>query len=360
MLLANRFERPISGLSIICVLLPRATCAQSATACASSRSHARHSNTWWVAFFACVSCRSATQVSASLTRLRALSARASRQRHTAARSPTPVRLTAAALHRATAQATWLTLSSHKDEADDRVIYLVALALDVLAAAMLAFALNHQRKHRSPGAQLLLSPRVQRSDSAAAHSDNKPPLWRRIDAVQALTCALALLCSVALVLNAIAGKEAAPDVRYWVFAGLFAAQRLPNVAMVLTTVFARASADGPTRRSKALFGVACVAYLPSMVVPLLYPLIPRWVFCALLPRVADRALTRAVASSSTHDHCTFYAGSVLDLVNTLYTLALILFFFFCRAEFLRNMEECIWTTVSQIQDSFSFQFNANRF
>ena len=127
------------------------------------------------------------------------------------------------------------------------------------------------------------------------------------------------------------QHAAPlNAYYWFFAAMFCAQRLLIIALVLKIVLARASADGPTRRSKALLAFGALAYVPMMLVPLLWPLLPQAHSCA------------------------FWLGSWLDFVNLLDLVTMVLFFAFCRAEFMRNMEECIWTTVSSIQDQFDFR------
>jgi len=49
-----------------------------------------------------------------------------------------------------------------------------------------------------------------------------------------------------------------------------------------------------------------------------------------------------------DECVFVIASWVDLVHLLYIGSLFCFFFFVRFEYLRNMEECILTTLSQIQ------------
>jgi hypothetical protein len=49
-------------------------------------------------------------------------------------------------------------------------------------------------------------------------------------------------------------------------------------------------------------------------------------------------------------CTFVFASWVDLIHVFYLPTLVCFFLFIRSEYLRNMEECIWTTVSQIQVS----------
>jgi hypothetical protein len=267
----------------------------------------------------------------------------------------------------------LAISTQRDEEEDHVIYLLALALHGVTATLLSAALNHQRKYRSAGSlpTVLAAPRhrapsslgagaagahraningiagARRSPSPAVspqgskHSSQRSLLgggvvargwWREnCGAWEVSFVVLLLVFMVSLLLNALLRAKTAPlNAYYWFFAAMFCVQRLPVVALVLKIVMARTSADGPTRRSKALLGFGIVTYLPMMLVPLLWPLLP-----------------------AAHD-CAFYAGSWLDFVNLLDLITMILFFAFCRAEFLRNMEECIWTTVSQIQDTFDFR------
>ena len=55
-----------------------------------------------------------------------------------------------------------------------------------------------------------------------------------------------------------------------------------------------------------------------------------------------------------EKCIFNGFSLMDLMEFLYGLSLLCFFLFLRGEYLRNMEECIWKTVNQIQDTFDFR------
>eukprot|EP01117_Protostelium_nocturnum_P007408 TRINITY_DN2651_c0_g1_i2.p1 TRINITY_DN2651_c0_g1~~TRINITY_DN2651_c0_g1_i2.p1 ORF type:complete len:326 (-),score=36.92 TRINITY_DN2651_c0_g1_i2:1111-2088(-) len=55
----------------------------------------------------------------------------------------------------------------------------------------------------------------------------------------------------------------------------------------------------------------------------------------------------------HVEC-LWVVNVVDLVMLPYFFSFLFFFLFVRSEYLRNMEECIWDTVSQIQDTFDFR------
>ena len=166
-----------------------------------------------------------------------------------------------------------SLARRLRRAADGIIYLVAAALDVLAAALLGAALNHQvrcaaaervassapnskiktthaqRRHRSADAVRVPARNVQQQARDGGGEGERRALLGRAaadcsmpDAWQATSAALALACAGALALNAAAGRSSTADWRYWLFAGLFAAQRLPNIALVLRVVLAYDSAD----------------------------------------------------------------------------------------------------------------------
>jgi len=99
--------------------------------------------------------------------------------------------------------------------------------------------------------------------------------------------------------------------------------------VFLIVYGRNATEGPTKKSKIyLIGAAIVNVAGD---------IPLNIWSSILP-----------------DVCIFGIASAVDLVHLCYLCSLILFFLFLRSEYLRNMEECIWTTVSQIQDTFDFR------
>ncbi len=54
------------------------------------------------------------------------------------------------------------------------------------------------------------------------------------------------------------------------------------------------------------------------------------------------------------NCVFYIASGVDLVHLLYVAGLVLYFFFLRSEYLRNMEQCVWSAVKKFQRNFDFR------
>jgi hypothetical protein len=110
---------------------------------------------------------------------------------------------------------------------------------------------------------------------------------------------------------------------------FVLQRVPIAALVIIIVTTR-HADGPSWESKAFLGVAAIFNLLGDL--------PLTVWARFLP-----------------PECVFDIASLVDLVQALYILSLVFFFMFLTREYRRNMEECIWSHVSQIQDTVGIGF-----
>jgi len=90
-----------------------------------------------------------------------------------------------------------------------------------------------------------------------------------------------------------------------------------------------SAFGPSRRSKIYLFIATILNVAGDL--------PLPIWSKILP-----------------GGCVFYIGNWADFINSIYFFSLVFFFLFVRSEYLRNLEECIWNTVSQIQDTFDFR------
>lgn len=116
---------------------------------------------------------------------------------------------------------------------------------------------------------------------------------------------------------------------YLFIAAFAAQRIPIVGLVLVIVSNRQS-DGPTWESKVFLSIAAGLNVLGDI--------PLVVWSRILP-----------------NNCVFAVASLVDLVHILFILSLVFFFLFLTREYRRNMEECIWSHVSQIQDSVGIGF-----
>ena len=94
-----------------------------------------------------------------------------------------------------------------------------------------------------------------------------------------------------------------------------------------TAVAFAANEGPTTRAKALLAVATLLSV-SGDVPL------------------------SVWTLGLGTQCILWVGSGVDIVHLAYVVGLVLYFFFLRSEYHRNMEDCIWKTVKRFQRNFS--------
>eukprot|EP01114_Cavostelium_apophysatum_P021347 TRINITY_DN7425_c0_g1_i1.p2 TRINITY_DN7425_c0_g1~~TRINITY_DN7425_c0_g1_i1.p2 ORF type:complete len:133 (+),score=17.06 TRINITY_DN7425_c0_g1_i1:692-1090(+) len=116
----------------------------------------------------------------------------------------------------------------------------------------------------------------------------------------------------------------------VFLSILGVQRLPVLILMVTIISGYRANDGPTKQSRlCLFFGAFFNASADM---------PISVWAYFLP----------------HGSCVFYFASWVDLISICYFVSLIFFFIFARNEYQRNMEETIWSTVSQIQDTFDFR------
>jgi len=113
---------------------------------------------------------------------------------------------------------------------------------------------------------------------------------------------------------------------FVFLGAFIVQRLPVLLLVAVIVL---QSLGPTKWSKCYL---CLAAVLNIVGDL-----PENIWANILP-----------------GSCIFIVAIWIDFIDTVYLISLLFFFLFIRSEYMRNMEETIWQSVSQIQDTFDFR------
>jgi len=114
-----------------------------------------------------------------------------------------------------------------------------------------------------------------------------------------------------------------------FLAAYLLQRIPVVTLVLAIVTHQNGTEGPSRRSKVFLFFGAIFYLANDL--------PLFVWSQILP-----------------GGCPFKVASWVDGLGVLNLTATVLYFLFLRSEYLRNMEECIFTTLSQIQDTFDFR------
>eukprot|EP01113_Clastostelium_recurvatum_P025835 TRINITY_DN3104_c0_g1_i1.p1 TRINITY_DN3104_c0_g1~~TRINITY_DN3104_c0_g1_i1.p1 ORF type:complete len:310 (+),score=51.41 TRINITY_DN3104_c0_g1_i1:153-1082(+) len=206
---------------------------------------------------------------------------------------------------------------------DWIFFLASLILHGITAFALSLALNHQRKYRSSAPQ---SPPPnappRETDSLLAH---KSVSWvvNNVTITEIIFFVLFVIYLVGLYLELM--NQSATF--FYLFLGAFILQRLPIIILVFMIILAHN--DGPSRQCKALLAVGAVLNIANDL--------PLFVWAQLLPQT-----------------CVFVIGSWVDFVHVMNFVSLLLFFLFLRSEYLRNMEECMWNTVSQIQDTFDFR------
>ena len=115
------------------------------------------------------------------------------------------------------------------------------------------------------------------------------------------------------------------------------QRIPIVVLVIL-ICVQTHKDGPTPKSKVYLAIGAFFNLPNDL--------PLNVWAQVIPGMP-------LVATHLLDDCLGWFSAV-DLMHFSYFVSLIFFFLFLRSEYHRNMEECIWTTVSQIQDTFDFR------
>lgn len=210
---------------------------------------------------------------------------------------------------------------HSNTQVDNSLFQANLVLQGIAAFSLSLTINHQRRYRSSAPTHTTSATPNDKDPLLAKSESG---WlKAISFLEILFAIFFLVYLVFLYLALIKGtayKE--------VFLGAFVLQRLPVLIMTFAIVL-QSSTEGPTKKSKIVFFFAATFHLVNDL--------PTFIWIQILPH-----------------GCPIEIASWLDLLSLFNFASIILFFFFIRWEFLRNMEEVIWDNVNQIQTTFDFR------
>lgn len=234
--------------------------------------------------------------------------------------------------RATVNTLRYALADGSEETLDNYLIYSGLVIHGLTGFCLTLALNHQHKFRST------SPNAQPGPVGGKAGPNDPdPLlskygWlkKSVGWSELLYCALFLLYLAFVLVMIIRRDEDDEWIWVAVFLSVFGLQRVPVIVLVfLIALGKRDTPDGPTAWAKAYLVVGVFFSLTNDM--------PVHIWAEILP-----------------SDCTFVFASWVDLIHVFYLPTLVCFFLFIRSEYLRNMEECIWTTVSQIQDTFDFR------
>lgn len=232
-----------------------------------------------------------------------------------------------------------------------VLLSSSIILQGITAFSLSEALNHQRKYRSSAPSPPPSSTPTKSQERDPLISSRPPSGTpspaiktqerdhsrsEFDVVQWVRRVIFLedfiffvLFVIFLVFLYLALLKHGEELYVLLFLSAFLLQRIPIVTLVLAIVTHQNGTEGPSRQSKAFLLTGAILYLANDL--------PIFVWSQILP-----------------GGCPLHIASWVDGLSVLNLIAIVFYFFFLRSEYLRNMEECIWTTVSQIQDTFDFR------
>jgi hypothetical protein len=215
------------------------------------------------------------------------------------------------------------LPTNKDEEVRHVLFLANLILQGIGAFTLSLTINHQRRYRS-SAPVHPNPTPGGEKEPLVTGNNDTGWLKAISFVEVLFSIFFLVYLVFLYLALVKEEQ----IYQIVFLVAFIIQRLP-IILIMIIIIVRHNTEGPTRKSKLVFLVAAILHLANDL--------PTFIWTQILP-----------------GGCPFGVASWLDALSLLNFISIILFFFFIRWEFLRNMEEVIWDKVNQIQTTFDFR------
>ncbi|KAN0040160.1 hypothetical protein ACTA71_012050 [Dictyostelium dimigraforme] len=218
----------------------------------------------------------------------------------------------------------------KEEHIEEVFFIASLTLHGFTALALSLALNHQRRYRSTSQQqatfrenepLLLQQIQQENRNSSKWTAN---IKKHISLLEVFF----LLCFICFLVFVYIEIDKEDTIFYYILLGFFILQHIPIIVLVLMIAFAF-SREGPTKKSRAFIILGAIFNLSNYL--------PLFVWAKYLP-----------------GGCPMYIFSYVDLIQLFDFASLLFFFLFLRSEYVRNQEECIWTAVSQIQDTFDFR------
>jgi hypothetical protein len=229
------------------------------------------------------------------------------------------------------------------------LFMSSLVTDSLATLFLTLSLHHQLKYRSPAKILGNSQRdgsgmkqreSNRSMRNADRRTDEQPNFRfpfPLFSVESIYFVLFVLNLVFLYLN-ITNYEGKKDAFYWLYFSGFILQRIPVVILTFFVMFSYTNSDGPSAWARNFLFLGTFCYIGIFAPP---SILTEW-------------FTQTGCTTDCPEVCPFYIGTWVDFLQWLQIIAYGLYMLFIRSEYIRNMEECIWTTVTQIQDTFDYK------
>jgi len=237
------------------------------------------------------------------------------------------------------------------------LFMSSLVSDSLATLFLTLSLYHQLKYRSP-VKLMGGQTSQREGAGSAGGMKRESSRsirnsdRRLDeqanfrfpfpllSVESVFFILFVVNLVFLYLN-ITNFDTEKDAFYWLYVTGYMLQRVPVIILTFFVMFSYTNSDGPSVWARNFLFLGTFFYMGLVAPP---SILTEWFF-----------LEECLDGTCQQDElCPFYIGSWIDFLQWLQLASYALFMMFIRSEYVRNMEECIWTTVTQIQDTFDYK------
>ncbi|PRP79071.1 hypothetical protein PROFUN_13173 [Planoprotostelium fungivorum] len=207
---------------------------------------------------------------------------------------------------------------------EEVYFLIYYIITGIQAASLAASINMQRKFKNaaPASAQTTSPTepLIPSGSPRPSTGNKFGISDLI-----IILFLIVYLVIFLVYTLVDGRN-----MYIAFTVVYAVQRSLVPLFILLLILTPSSQERTISiKSKAFIGVAALFHLPL-------------------------ALPVVVWTYFIRGSCIIWIANGTDLMILPYILSYLFLFLFIRSEYIRNMEQCIWDTVTQIQDNFDFR------
>eukprot|EP01127_Copromyxa_protea_P018080 TRINITY_DN5613_c0_g1_i1.p1 TRINITY_DN5613_c0_g1~~TRINITY_DN5613_c0_g1_i1.p1 ORF type:complete len:341 (+),score=70.20 TRINITY_DN5613_c0_g1_i1:28-1050(+) len=221
---------------------------------------------------------------------------------------------------------------------DLAFVLISVVLAGGITLFFSLSLNHQLRHRSaykkksPEATDVNTSSV--ADLDALSPKEKGFLYRVkkiLLGIETPLILLAVLYQIAVYALFQTNADSEDMTLFWVYVAFYALQRLPIFILLLSILIKSDQNEGPSAASKALLSLGVFVNLVGEIPLTLWSLI-----------------------IGSHSTCWFNAFGPLDVINVSFVLSHIFLFFFLRAEFIRNKENCVWTIVSKRTDFFDFR------
>ncbi|GAM20664.1 hypothetical protein SAMD00019534_038390 [Acytostelium subglobosum LB1] len=222
------------------------------------------------------------------------------------------------------------MNRNKEEEAEKIFFIASLTLSGFTALTLALALNHQRKYRSSSSQKQqqlnkeTDPLIAPNDQSG--SNHLISILKRNVTLSEILFLFFFICFLVFLYVEIIKENA---VFYYILLGCCILQHIPVLTLALMITFTRNGGEGPTTQSRVFLMLGALFNI--------FNYLPLFVWAKFLP-----------------GGCPLYVFSWVDLIQLSDFASILFFFLFLRSEYIRNVEECIWTAVSQIQDTFDFR------